>query len=235
MATQSPKSLKNKNMAHFSSRDWIDFARNLASPQDAEAMKNHLQSGCESCAKEQATWSKLAAFAKSEAQYEPPADAVSKAIALMQAPKQAPKTETASRLREIAELVFDSFLTPQLAGVRSSADVGGRQLLYRAGEVMIDVRFEASEQSERFALTGQVFRDQGSKVGITRVPISLISGKNELARTSTNQFGEFYLEHESADKNLQVSLEVNSEKEVFIPLDEAVWRIAAKQAGVTPR
>jgi hypothetical protein len=221
-----PKSLKNNNMAHFSSQAWIDFARNLASPQDAAAMKNHLQGGCDGCAKEQATWSKLATFAKSEAQYEPPADAVNRAIALMQ---QAPKPERSFRLREIAELVFDSFLTPQLAGVRSSANVGGRQLLYRAGEVMIDVRFEASEQSERFALTGQVFRDQGSKVGMTRVPISLISGKNELARTSTNQFGEFYLEHESADKNLQVSLEVNSEKDVFIPLDETIWRIAAKQ------
>jgi len=130
------------------------------------------------------------------------------------------------RIREIAELVFDSLLTPQLAGVRSAAGVGSRQLLYRAGEVMIDVRFEANDDSERFAVTGQVFRDQGSKVGMTRIPISLISGKNELARTSTNQFGEFYLEHESADKNLQVSLEVNSEKDVFIPLDESIWRIA---------
>jgi hypothetical protein len=209
-------------MAHFSSQDWIDFARNLASPQDAAAMKSHLQSGCESCAKEKATWSKLATFAKTEAQYEPPAHVVNMAKALV----QAPKPEKALRLREIAELVFDSFLTPQLAGVRSVAGVGSRQLLYRAGEVMIDVRFEANDESERFALTGQVFRDQGSKVGITRVPISLISGKNELARTSTNQFGEFYLEHESADKNLQVSLEVNSEKDVFIPLDESIWRIA---------
>jgi hypothetical protein len=209
-------------MAHFSSQDWIDFARNLASPQDATAMKSHLQSGCESCAKEKATWTKLATFAKTEAQYEPPENVVNMAKALV----QAPKPEKALRLREIAELVFDSFLTPQLAGVRSVAGVGSRQLLYRAGEVMIDVRFEASDESERFALTGQVFRDQGSKVGITRVPISLISGKNELARTSTNQFGEFYLEHESADKNMQVSLEVNSEKDVFIPLDESIWRIA---------
>jgi hypothetical protein len=209
-------------MAHFSSQDWIDFARNLASPQDAAAMKTHLQSGCESCAKEKATWSKMAAFAKAEAQFEPPEHIVNMAKALV----QARKPEKALRLREIAELVFDSFLTPQLAGVRSVAGVGSRQLLYRAGEVMIDVRFEANDESERFAVTGQVFRDQGSKVGMTRIPISLISGKNELARTSTNQFGEFYLEHESADKNMQVSLEVTSEKDVFIPLDESIWRIA---------
>jgi hypothetical protein len=40
------------------------------------------------------------------------------------------------------------------------------------------------------------------------------------------KFGEFYLEHDSADKNLQVSLEVDAQKDVFIPLDESVWRIA---------
>jgi hypothetical protein len=210
-------------MAHYSSQQWIDFARNLAWPQDAEAMTTHLKSGCESCEKEKSVWSKLAVFAKAEAQFEPPEDVVNRAKALMQAPK---REKAGLRIREIAELVFDSFMTPQLAGVRSAAGVGSRQLLYRAGEVMIDVRFETSDESERFALTGQVFRDQGSKVGMTRVPISLISGKNELARTSTNQFGEFYIEHESADKNMQVSLEVNSEKDVFIPLDESIWRIA---------
>jgi hypothetical protein len=210
-------------MAHYSSQQWIDFARNLALPQDAEAMTTHLKSGCESCSKEKAIWSKLAGFAKTEAEFEPPEHAVNMAKALMQAPK---REKAGLRIREVAQLVFDSFMTPQLAGVRSAAGVGSRQLLYRAGEVMIDVRFEASDESERFALTGQVFRDQGSKVGMTRVPISLISGKNELARTSTNQFGEFYIEHESTDKNLQVSLEVNSEKDVFIPLDESIWRIA---------
>jgi hypothetical protein len=209
-------------MAHYSSQNWIDFARNLVSPEDAAAMTTHLKSGCDSCAKEKETWSKLAGFAKTEAQYEPPANVVNMAMALM----QTPKPEKGLRFREIAELVFDSLLSPQLAGVRSAAGIGSRQLLYRAGEVMIDVRFEASDENERFALTGQVFRNQGSKVGMTRVPISLISGKNELARTSTNQFGEFYLEHESADKNLQVSLEVDSQKDVFIPLDESVWRIA---------
>jgi len=216
------KPLSDHNMAHYSSQNWIDYVRNLVSPQDAAAMTNHLKSGCESCTKEKASWSKLAAFAKTEAQFEPPEHVVNMAKALVQAPKR----EKALRIREIAELVFDSFLSPQLAGVRSAAGVGSRQLLYRAGEVMIDVRFEANDESERFAVTGQVFRDQGSKVGMTRVPISLISGKNELARTSTNQFGEFYLEHESTDKNLQVSLEVNSEKDVFIPLDESIWRIA---------
>jgi hypothetical protein len=216
------KPLSDHNMAHYSSQNWIDYVRNLVSPQDAAAMTNHLKSGCESCTKEKASWSKLAAFAKTEAQFEPPEHVVNMAKALVQAPKR----EKALRIREIAELVFDSFLSPQLAGVRSAAGLGSRQLLYRAGEVMIDVRFEANDESERFAVTGQVFRDQGSKVGMTRVPISLISGKNELARTSTNQFGEFYLEHESADKNLQVSLEVNSEKDVFIPLDESIWRIA---------
>jgi hypothetical protein len=212
-------------MTHFSSQNWIDFVRDVAAPKDAAAIKEHLATGCDSCSKEKTVWSKVAAFAKTEASYEPPQDVVNMAKALV----QSPKAERKLRLREIAQLVYDSFAAPELVGVRSAAGVGSRQLLYRAGEVMIDVRFEENEGSERFALTGQVFRDADSKVGMTRVPISLISGKDELARTSTNQFGEFYLEHESA-KDLHVSLEISMEKDVFIPLDESVWRVARRNS-----
>jgi hypothetical protein len=209
-------------MMHFSSQVWIDFVRHVATPQDSAAIAQHLDTGCESCCKERTVWSKVAAFAKTESKYEPPQNAVNMAKSLM----QPPKAERKLRLREIAQLVYDSFAAPELVGVRS-AGVGSRQLLYRAGEVMIDVRFEENEGSERFALTGQVFRDSESRIGMTQVPISLICGKDELVRTSTNQFGEFYLEHESA-KDLHVSLEISMEKDVFIPLDESVWRVARR-------
>lgn len=199
--------------------------RQVATPQDTAAIKQHLDTGCDSCSKEKNVWSKVAAFAKTESKYEPPQNVVNMAKALV----QAPKAERKLALREIAQLVYDSFAAPELVGVRSAGGVGSRQLLYRAGEVMIDVRFEENEGSERFALTGQVFRDSESKVGMTRVPISLISGKDELVRTSTNQFGEFYLEHESA-KDLHVSLEISVEKDVFIPLDESVWRVARRNS-----
>jgi hypothetical protein len=210
-------------MTHFSSQVWVDFIRHVATPQDSAAITQHLDTGCESCSREKTVWSKVAAFAKTESTYEPPQNVVNVAKSLM----QPPKAERKLRLREIARLVYDSFAAPELVGVRSAAGVGSRQLLYRAGEVMIDVRFEEDEGSERFALTGQVFRDSESKIGMTRVPISLISGKDELVRTSTNQFGEFYLEHESA-KDLHVSLEISMEKDVFIPLDESVWRVAPR-------
>jgi hypothetical protein len=212
-------------MTHFSSQVWVDFIRHVATPQDSAAITQHLDTGCESCSREKTVWSKVAAFAKTESTYEPPQNVVNVAKSLM----QPPKAERKLRLREIARLVYDSFAAPELVGVRSAAGVGSRQLLYRAGEVMIDVRFEEDEGSERFALTGQVFRDSESKIGMTRVPISLISGKDELVRTSTNQFGEFYLEHESA-KDLHVSLEISMEKDVFIPLDESVWRVAPRNS-----
>ena len=93
-------------MTHYSSQQWIDFARSLASPQDTEAMTSHLKSGCESCAKEKAVWSKLAGFAKTETEFEPPAHIVNAAKALMQAPK---REKAGLRIREIAHLVFDSF------------------------------------------------------------------------------------------------------------------------------
>ena len=73
-------------------------------------MTNHLKSGCESCAKEKAIWSKLAGFAKTEAEFEPPEHVVNMAKSLMQAPKREKATH---RIREIAELVFDSFYIVQ--------------------------------------------------------------------------------------------------------------------------
>jgi hypothetical protein len=93
---------------------------------------------------------------------------------------------------------------------------------------MIDMRLQVVGDEERFALMGQVLKSGEHKHAMRQVPIHLLSGTDELATTSTNQFGEFYIEH-SAGRDLQVSLEVSEEKSVFIPLDESIWRVARVQ------
>lgn len=127
-------------------------------------------------------------------------------------------------MRDLATLVFDSFSQPQVTGVRSTT-AGARQLLYRAGPLTIDMKLQMPSNTGRFSLMGQVLSSDDNSVGMNEVPVHLLSGTSELASTSTNQFGEFYLEHDNG-KDLQVSLEVSREKEVFIPLDEVIWRVA---------
>jgi hypothetical protein len=133
------------------------------------------------------------------------------------------KKATKIRTRELAVLVFDGCSTLSPQGTRSSSANGIRHLCYRSGEILIEVRFEFDARCERFELTGQVFEERKAMV---RMPVHLLSGAHELACTSTNKSGLFCLDHAWA-RNLQVSLHVSSEKDVYFPLDETVWRVVA--------
>jgi hypothetical protein len=93
---------------------------------------------------------------------------------------------------------------------------------------MIDMKMQVAGEADRFALIGQVVSSGEKKHALRQVPVHLLSGTDELASTSTNQFGEFYLEHQTG-RDLQVALEVSSDRNVFIPLDECIWRVAFGQ------
>jgi hypothetical protein len=210
-------------MKHYHAKDWIDFTRGTLAPEQKSEMQEHLDGGCVPCKQEMNLWTWMKDFGSHESANEPPAAVVNIVkAAITGQPKKA-----RNLMREIAELVFDSFSQPQVAGVRSTS-AAPRQLLYRAGAVMIDMRLENTTDSDRFALTGQLLTAGEKKHALRQVPVHLLSGINELASTSTNQFGEFFFEHEIG-KDLQVSLEVSNERNVFIPLDESIWRVTYGQ------
>jgi hypothetical protein len=208
-------------MKHFESQDWIDFVRRISSQEQNGKMQAHLDSACPSCLDDFGIWKWMTEFGQREASAEPP-EAVLRIVksAIM---SRAPEKER-SLMRELAELVFDSYSQPQVSGVRSTASAP-RQLLYRAGSLLIDMRLQSTSDTERFALIGQVLVSGEAKHAVRQVPVHLLSGTDQLASTATNQFGEFYLEHRTS-KDLQVSLEVSEERNVFIPLDESIWRMA---------
>jgi hypothetical protein len=207
-------------MKHFDSKDWIDFARGTLADSQKTKLQNHLNDGCDICKEESNLWAWMTSFAAQESKNEPPEAAVR--IAKAAGPGVPEKSRFG--MREVAELIFDSYSQPQVAGVRSST-LAPRQLLYRAGAVMIDMKMQAAGKEDHFALLGQVVTSGEDKRALRQVPVHLLSGTDELASTSTNQFGEFYLEHEKT-RDLQVSLEVSSDRNVFIPLDECIWRVA---------
>ncbi|MFY9532358.1 MAG: hypothetical protein WBC04_12425 [Candidatus Acidiferrales bacterium] len=207
-------------MKHFKSQDWVDFARSSVSEEQRNAMQGHLDDGCEKCAKEFQVWKGFAEFAGREAAYEPPEGIVRIVKAAL--PSERPQ-ESGSRITEVAQIVFDSLRQPQLAGVRST-HAAPRQLLYRAGAILIDMRLEAQSGSDKVSLIGQVLDSRESGKGLGEVLVHLLSGRNELALTRTNPLGEFRLECGSG-RDLQISLEVSKRKDVFIPLDESIWRV----------
>ena len=137
-------------------------------------------------------------------------------------PKQQGSASTVGQLPVRAELVFDSLRDPAPAGVRSSAN-GVRYLLFRAGPVVIDLRFEFTQDSERYSLSGQAQSTEENAPQLTGIPVLLRSERNELFRTRTNQFGEFVLQEEIG-RSVEIHLEVPERNEIFIPLDEAFWQ-----------
>jgi hypothetical protein len=101
-------------------------------------------------------------------------------------------------VRVVGKLVYDSFQDPLPAGVRAHHRVG-RQVLYEAGPYCVDLRLERDSTPGRMSMAGQIaHRGQPGSMGT--VPVLLMSGKSVLARTRSNQFGEFEMEYERAPR-----------------------------------
>src|SRR5947208_11780208 len=92
-----------------------------------------------------------------------------------------------------ARLVFDSFLEPSLAGVRSLHPTP-RQLLYESDILVADLLLEGQEDSQRITLTGQVLDTVKRKPQLGGVPIVIQGERGLMGIIKTNQWGEFHFE-----------------------------------------
>jgi hypothetical protein len=186
-------------MRHFSSEQWTDFVRKTLQPKDMREMQSHLESGCEHCRADLAAWSRVGDMAAQERSFEPPAVAVNTA-------KGAIKLHTRPARRSIAELLFDSFSRPALAGVRSAA-AQSRQLLYGFDDYRVDLRFEPNLDRDQALLVGQILNSDKSSEDLGKIAITLKRGRLVLGMAETNEFGEFQLECDLGGRlELQVTL-----------------------------
>ncbi len=208
-------------MKHFSLENWADFANRVIADDKRASMERHLEESCTQCVHTLSRWQWMRRFASQEPLYGPPEDAVKLAKRAFRANLP---TNKQSATRWFAELIFDSFGQPALQGVRSG-QMNTRHLLYKADDVLIDLQLHATADPNRMSLVGQVMDSRDNEKGIQRVPVLLLYGRDTLAETETNQFGEFLLECEGG-KSLLVSVGITGRKEVFIPLDASIWRVA---------
>jgi hypothetical protein len=202
-------------MRHFTLDDWTDFARNIVERGKGTAMKGHLEAGCTSCAAVVSLWQRVYMMAGRELAYEPPEGAVRRSKAtfsLHMASKNRPKRGVR------AKLLFDSFLQPQLAGVRSS-EIAARQLLYGAGDYHIDIRIEPQEDSDKVALVGQVLNAADVENYIDQAPVILFQAGRVRAESLTNCLGEFRLECD-LESGLQLRIRLPQGTELRVPLVE---------------
>ncbi len=203
-------------MRHFDSENWVDFASQVAPPGQRDAMQLHLETGCQKCSRGLQFWRRVREMAAREAYYQPPESAVRsvKGYYALHKP-QAAQPRSAWHVR----LILDSLQQPLLQGARSTAE-SPRQLLYKVGPFLIDVRFEPQGSSDRVSMVGQIIASDRSAIGIQDISVELVNWGGSRARTATNQFGEFHLEAEGS-RDLKLSLGIGDGVEILIPVSAA--------------
>jgi hypothetical protein len=204
-------------MKHFTTEEWIDFVNQMTAHKKQEAMRKHLGSGCKGCREKFALWQKVRGTAVSEANYQPPADAVRVVKAAYASARIAGQEEEA---KSLVEVLFDSFLQPEVAGARSRA-TGARQMLYRADSFQIDLQIEPKPGSNHMVVTGQLMDVSTPEIVSRGVQIKLSNFRENVVHTVTNEFGEFCCEMDNSG-DLELSVPGRTGKPISISLRNAL-------------
>jgi len=202
-------------MKHFEVQSWVDFARNLLKAEQKTAMQKHLDEGCKNCSEELAIWRQVTEVAKQERSFQPSEAAVRSVQAQFGLGGPKPGKSAAGKL---AELIFDSLLQPAMVGVRSGESTG-RQLLYKQGSCFIDMRVEQKSGADRVSLVGQVLDSSAPEGCFKNIPVYLLRKQDRIAKTETNDAGEFHLEFK-LESNLQLSFGVPGVA-MMVPIPES--------------
>src|SRR4029077_10004684 len=201
-------------MKHFSTENWVDFARQVqADPRDA--MQKHLDEGCGQCFKAAALWRDIVQTINLEKKSEPPAGvirAVNATFGLQKEPL------SASGKIELATLFFDSALQP-VTGVRGTPAIA-RQLLYKSGNVCIDMRMQTTPGSDAAVLMGQLLDSKKPDHGIGDIPVSLLCKGDTVSSNRTNEVGEFDFSL-GALKRLRLVFGLSESRTIVVPVPDS--------------
>ena len=218
-------------MKHFEFAEWTDFVRGLVEESARVAMEGHLASGCRKCRHTADLLQKAAVAARSDSKVQVPEYAVrfARAIFILQLPEKVrllPRTP--------ARLLYDCFREPLPAGVRTQQGLS-RQVLYQAGDYLLDLRLENERGSSRVALVGQIQnrKEPGKRLG--GVLVLLVSGEQVLAQAVSNSLGEFQMEY-APTKHLRLCVPVRQAgKQIAMPLSRPVGRKTREGAATAKK
>lgn len=201
---------------HFTVEEWADFSRGKAAPGARAEMEHHLTQGCSKCSQIVQLWRSVLETAARESAFEPPAAAVRCAKALYAA---LPPLQASKMSLRIARLA--GFGQPALEGVRAAgAGAAPSHFLFQEGTLLLDMYLQPQPTSARISVVGQVMDSTRPDQPFENQPVVLVRGGDALARTSTNEFGEFRLEFEP-DDDLLLMIELENRLYLVSPLPSA--------------
>jgi hypothetical protein len=164
--------------------------------EESKAMIDSHLAHCAECSQMNKELQEFVIWLESDSSFEPPADVLQWGMSLFQPLLQTKESVGGKVRRIVASLVFDTFDEPALAGVRR---VGAppRQLLFRAGDVDVDVKIESVETNDRISLVGQVLSN--NEKFFDNTPVKLESHGMVRYKTMTNFVGEFVFDEVPKD------------------------------------
>jgi len=172
-------------MRHITVEDLVDYMDGKPTDVEKQTIESHLEA-CGECTELKLEFQALVTRLREDSSFEPPAGQVQWAVDLFQPLMQ---SESKGSLRKIiAALVFDTYDEPMPAGVRR-VGTPPRQLLFRAGDVDVDVKIESTEANDCITLAGQVLSSTAKF--FDNAPVKLESHGIVRYRTRTNVVGEF--------------------------------------------
>jgi hypothetical protein len=214
---EAQKGIWGEEMEHFTTELWINFVNQAVDSNSYELMAQHLKQGCKRCNETVSLWQRVRQSAASEANYQPPEDAVRVAKATFAGTGLAGQRKgTGSRIK----VLFDSFLQPVVEGARSAA-TATRQMLYRADPFQIDVQVEAKPEGNRIVVTGQLLNLSSPAIIGEGARIVLSNMRGHVVHAVTNQFGEFSGEIENSG-DLQMTFASPGTQPIVISLRDAL-------------
>ena len=181
-------------MRHLNAEKLMEYMDGQLTEATKAMIDSHL-SHCPDCQQVKQEIQQFVIWLQSDAAFEPPAEVLQWGVSLFQ-PMLQPHA-TGGKIRKIvASLIFDTFDEPMAAGVRR---VGAppRQLLFRAGDVDVDVKIESTEGNDRISLVGQVLSN--SQKFFDNTPVKLESHGMVRYKTMTNVVGEFVFDEVPKD------------------------------------
>src|SRR5438094_8561868 len=175
-------------MRHVTIENLINYMDGQPTDVEKSTLEGHLVT-CAECSQLKQEFQILTTRLREDSSFEPPAELVQWGVSLFQ-PVMQPESKGTIR-KIIASLVFDTFEQPLTAGVRR---VGAppRQLLFRAGDVDVDVKIESMEANNRITLVGQVLSSNAKFFDNT--PVKLEYHGIVRYRTRTNVVGDVSFE-----------------------------------------
>ena len=188
-------------MTHYSLEEWPDFARKRAPEASVAQMQRHLDEGCAACAQVLGMWRSVLEVASRDTGFQVPETGVHCAKALF---RIARPERTGSLPLRWARLVFSSAAEPLREGVRG-AGASTSHLLFEEGDYLLDLGYEPEEEQGMVSVAGQILDRAESLRVYENSSAAVLRQMAELARTTTNELGEFQLEF-PPDDNLMLTV-----------------------------